>query len=45
MGLANSAALKIAGISNNTVDPDGGHVMKNSNGGIVPILSNRLTQK
>lgn len=34
MGLANSLALKLAGISNNTMDPDGGTVMRNSLGGI-----------
>ena len=33
MGLANSLALKLAGISNNTTDPDGGTVMRNSLGG------------
>lgn len=37
MGLANSVALKIAGISSNTVDPDGGMVMRDSLGGIVSI--------
>lgn len=33
MGLANSLALKLAGISNNTLDPDGGAVVRNSIGG------------
>ncbi|EYU42934.1 hypothetical protein ABFS82_14G173700 [Erythranthe guttata] len=32
MGLANSVALKLAGISTNTVDPDGGSVVRNSIG-------------
>lgn len=33
MGLANSLALKIAGISNSTSDPDGGAVIRKSFGG------------
>lgn len=33
MGIANSLALKIAGVSNHTRDPIGGAIMKDSNGG------------
>jgi predicted amidohydrolase YtcJ len=32
MGLANSKALQIAGITRNTQDPPNGHIMKDSNG-------------
>lgn len=35
MGLANALALKIAGITNNTGDPTGGAIMRNSGGGIL----------
>ncbi|KAG8363710.1 hypothetical protein BUALT_Bualt19G0050700 [Buddleja alternifolia] len=38
MGLANSLALSIAGISNNTVDPDGGSVMRSSTGEPTGLL-------
>ncbi|XP_042000285.1 protein LONG AFTER FAR-RED 3-like [Salvia splendens] len=38
MGLANSLALKLAGISNNTKDPDGGTVMRNSLGEPTGLL-------
>ncbi|KAK6143252.1 hypothetical protein DH2020_023600 [Rehmannia glutinosa] len=34
MGLANSLALNVAGISNNTVDPEGGSVVRNSVGDV-----------
>lgn len=33
MGLANSLALKMAGISHDTQDADGGAIMRNSHGG------------
>lgn len=38
MGLANSMALKIAGISKSTEDPGGGAVMRNGGGGIVNVI-------
>ncbi|GER37284.1 amidohydrolase family [Striga asiatica] len=38
MGLANSIALNIAGISNSTVDPDGGFVVKNNIGEPTGLL-------
>ncbi|KAL7083747.1 hypothetical protein ACP275_14G181500 [Erythranthe tilingii] len=38
MGLANSVALKLAGISTNTVDPDGGSVVRNSIGEPTGLL-------
>lgn len=34
MGVANSLALKIAGITRDTPDPVGGAIPKNPNGGI-----------
>lgn len=39
MGLANSLALKIAGISNRTSDPVGGTIMKNLDGGKYETFS------
>lgn len=33
MGLANSLALKIAGITNDTKDPAGGTIMRTADGG------------
>lgn len=39
MGFANSLALKLAGISSETGDPDGGSVVRNSVGGIVSIVA------
>ncbi|KAL2461133.1 Amidohydrolase family [Abeliophyllum distichum] len=38
MGFANSMALKIAGISNSTEDPDGGAVMRNGSGEPTGLL-------
>ncbi|PIN21975.1 N-substituted formamide deformylase [Handroanthus impetiginosus] len=38
MGLANSLALNVAGISSNTVDPDGGVVVRNSVGEPTGLL-------
>ncbi|KAH6819713.1 Amidohydrolase family [Perilla frutescens var. frutescens] len=38
MGLANSLALKLAGISNNTKNPEGGTVMRNSVGEPTGLL-------
>ncbi|XP_011091836.1 uncharacterized protein LOC105172175 [Sesamum indicum] len=38
MGLANSLALDIAGISKNTVDPEGGTIMRNSIGEPTGLL-------
>ncbi|XP_052191061.1 protein LONG AFTER FAR-RED 3 isoform X2 [Diospyros lotus] len=38
MGLANSLALKIAGITNNTADPNGGTIMRTSTGEPTGLL-------
>ncbi|KAL3516372.1 hypothetical protein ACH5RR_023274 [Cinchona calisaya] len=38
MGLANSLALKIAGISKYTLDPDGGAIIRNSTGEATGLL-------
>jgi predicted amidohydrolase YtcJ len=38
MGLANSKALELAGIDKNTPNPEGGLIMKNSNGDLTGIL-------
>lgn len=35
MALANSVALKLAGISSLSEDPDGGSIMRSANGGNV----------
>lgn len=42
MGLANSLALRLAGISNYTMDPDGGAVMRNTLGGMRIYFYNQL---
>lgn len=38
MGLANSVALRIAGITHNTEDPKGGTIMRKINGGKYRII-------
>lgn len=38
MGLANSLALKIAGITNDTRDPVGGTIVKTNDGGEVQVF-------
>lgn len=38
MGLANSVALRTAGITNNTEDPKGGTIMRKSTGGKYRII-------
>lgn len=35
MGLANSLALKLAGISNSSEDPDGGTIRRTASGGNI----------
>ncbi|KAL2478216.1 Amidohydrolase family [Forsythia ovata] len=44
MGFANSMALKIAGISNSTEDPDGGAVMRNGSGEPTGLLIDSATK-
>lgn len=34
MGLANSVALKLAGVTNLSKDPNGGTIMRTSDGGV-----------
>lgn len=38
MGLANSLALKIAGITNKTEDPNGGTIVRNAGGGNLTVI-------
>lgn len=38
MGLANSLALKIAGVTKETEDPIGGTVVRNSDGGNISLI-------
>ena len=39
MGLANSLALKIAGVTSSMQDPIGGTISRNTNGGNLFIIS------
>jgi len=39
MGLANSLALKLAGINNSSIDPNGGTIAKSTHGGMVSSVT------
>lgn len=38
MGLANSVALKLAGVTNLTKDPNGGTIMQTADGGMYILI-------